>query len=57
MKKNIGRGLLYFGIALIFATTIRALADMLQADEFNPWSAILAAGLIFISIGIGLKKK
>ncbi len=57
MKKNIGRGLLYFGIALILATTIRTMVDMLKIEKIDLWSVMLAIGLIVISIGVGLLKK
>ena len=57
MKKNIRSGLFFFGMALVAATTIRAMADMLQAEKFNPWSAVLAAGLIFMSIGVRHSRK
>ena len=57
MKKNIRRGLFFFGIALVAATTIRAIADMLQSEKFNPWSVVLAIGLIFMSIGVRHFKK
>lgn len=50
----IGRGFLYTGVALILASAIRSLADMLQADTFDPWSIVLALGCILASIGLGL---
>ncbi len=56
MKQSVGRGLLFFGFALVVATAIRALADLLQADPFDPWSLVLATGCIIMSIGLGLGK-
>ena len=50
----IGRGILYTGVALILASTLRGLLDMLQADTFDPWSIVLAAGCILTSIGLGM---
>ncbi len=57
MKQNIGRGLLYFGIALILAATIRTMVDMLKFEKIDLWSVMLAIGLIVMSIGVGLLKK
>jgi hypothetical protein len=56
MRPVLGRGLVLFGFALVVATAIRALADLLQADRFNPWSVVLAAGCVLMSIGFGLAK-
>ena len=50
----IGRGFLYTGMALILASALRSLADMLQADTFDPWSIALAVGCILASIGLGM---
>ena len=50
----IGKGFLYSGVALIFATAIRSLADMLRADTFDQWSIVLALGCILDSIGLGM---
>ena len=52
----IGRGFLYTGLALIAATAVRAMMNLLQADPFDPWVAVLAAGCILLSIGLGLTK-
>jgi hypothetical protein len=52
--KMIGRGFLYTGVALILASAIRGLLDMLRADTFEPWSIVLALGCILASIGLGL---
>ena len=57
MKMKIGNVFYALGIAMIFAATIRAIADMLQTEPFNFWVAILALGCILLSIGIGLRKK
>lgn len=57
MKESIGRGLVFFGVALLIAAAVRALADMLQADRFDPWSLVVAAGLILMSIGWGLVRQ
>lgn len=57
MKIKIGNVLYALGIAMIFAVTIRAIADMLQTKPFNLWVAIFALGCILLSIGIGLRKK
>ncbi len=56
MRESIGRGLLFFGAALVAATVIRATADLLQADPFDPWSAVLATGCVLMSIGLGLRR-
>jgi hypothetical protein len=50
----IGRGILYTGVALILASALRGLLDMLKADTFDPWSIVLAAGFILTSIGLGM---
>lgn len=57
MKQSVGRGLLFFGFALVVATAFRALANLLQADPFDPWSVVLAVGCISMSIGLGLLKQ
>lgn len=57
MKYNLGKGMLFSGLALVVATAIRALADLMQADRFDPWSVILAVGCVSMSIGLGLLKK
>ncbi len=57
MKTIIGNIFYALGIAMIFAVTIRAIADMLHTKPFNFWVAIFALGCILLSIGIGLRKK
>jgi len=52
----IGKAFLYFGLAMIVAAAVKASLDMLRADPFDPWSAVLAVGCILVSIGIGLTK-
>jgi hypothetical protein len=52
----IGKASLYFGLAMIVAAAVKASLDMLRADPFDPWSAVLAVGCILVSIGIGLTK-
>jgi hypothetical protein len=52
----IGRLFLYTGMALIAASALRALVDLLQADVFDPWSIVLAVGFILASIGLGMTK-
>lgn len=52
----IGRGFLYTGVALIAASALRGLVDLLHADVFNPWSVVLAVGCILASIGLGMTK-
>ena len=52
----IGKALLYTGLAMIAAAALRAVIDLLRADPFDPWSAVLAAGCILASIGMGLTK-
>jgi hypothetical protein len=52
----IGKACLYFGLALIVAAVFKATINMLLADVFDPWSAVLAVGCIVASIGIGLTK-
>ena len=52
----IGRGFLYTGVALIGASALRGLLDLLQSDVFDPWSVILAVGCISASIGLGMTK-
>jgi len=53
-ENMIGRGLLYTGLALILASALRGLLDMLQSETFDPWSIVLAAGCILVSIGLGM---
>jgi len=50
----IGRGFLYTGVALILASALRGLLDLLRADTFDPWSMVLAIGCILASIGFGM---
>jgi len=57
MRQKIGRGILAFGLALIIATAIRAVLDMLQSETFDIWSVIFFAGCILSSIGMGIIKK
>ncbi len=57
MKTTIGNILFSVGIAMIFAVTIRAIADLLKAKTFNVWVVIFALGCILLSIGMGLRKK
>jgi hypothetical protein len=52
----IGKAFLYTGLALVVAAAVRATSDMLLADTFDPWSAVLAAGCILASIGLGINK-
>ncbi|MFQ6113135.1 MAG: hypothetical protein ACE5NG_03485 [bacterium] len=56
MKQKIGTCLLYSGAALVAAAAIRAVADLLQAEPFDPWSAVLALGCILMSIGLGVRR-
>jgi hypothetical protein len=44
---------LYAGLALIAAAALRAALDLLRADPFDPWSAVLAVGCSLASIGLG----
>jgi len=53
-ENMIGRGLLYTGVALILASALRSLLDILQSDTIDPWSIVLAAGCILASIGLGM---
>jgi len=50
----IGKGFLYTGVALIAASALRGLVDLLRADVFDPWSVVLAVGCILASIGLGM---
>ena len=52
--KMIGRGFLYTGVALILASALRGLLDLLRADTFDPWSIVLAIGCILASVGLGM---
>jgi hypothetical protein len=52
----IGKALLYTGLAMIAAAALRAVIDLLRADPFDPWAAVLAAGCILASIGVGLTR-
>jgi hypothetical protein len=51
-----GKGLFYFGLALVSAAAVKATVEMLRADPFDPWSVVLAVGCILVSVGIGLTK-
>ena len=50
----IGRVCLYTGLALIAAAALRATVDLFRSEPFNPWAAVLAAGCVLSSIGVGL---
>ena len=52
----IGKGFLYTGLALIAATALRAIFDLLQTRPTDPWVFVFAAGCIAVSIGIGLTR-
>lgn len=52
----VGKALLYTGLAMVAAAALKATIDLLRADPFDPWSAVLAAGCILASIGLGLTK-
>jgi hypothetical protein len=52
----VGKALLYTGFAMVAAAALKASIDLLRADPFDPWSAVLAAGCILASIGLGLTK-
>ena len=52
----VGKAFLYLGLAMVVAAAVKASVDMLRADHFDPWSAVLAVGCILVSIGIGLTK-
>jgi hypothetical protein len=41
-------------VALILASALRALLDLLQSETFDPWTIVLAAGCILASIGLGM---
>jgi hypothetical protein len=49
-----GRALLFTGIALIAATALRAIVDLLRTDPTDPWVFVFAAGCIAASVGLGL---
>lgn len=51
-----GKAFLYVGIAMVVAAAVKATLDMLRADAFDVWSAVLAAGCVFVSIGLGITK-
>jgi hypothetical protein len=52
----IGKTLLYTGLAMVAAAALKATIDLLRTDPFDPWAAVLAAGCILASIGLGLTK-
>ena len=52
----IGKGFLYTGLALIAATALRAIFDLLQTRPIDPWVFVLAVGCIAVSIGLGLTR-
>ena len=52
----IGKACLYFGLALVVAAAFKATIDMLLADVFDPWSAVLAVSCILASTGMRLTK-
>ncbi len=52
----IGRLCLYTGVAFIAAAGLRGLIDLVQADQFDPWTIVLAVGCVLASIGLGLTK-
>jgi hypothetical protein len=52
--KMVGRGFLYTGVALILASALRGLLELLRADTFDLWSIVLALGCILASIGLGM---
>ncbi len=57
MRRSLGRGLVFFGMALIVATAIRAVADMLHAEPFDPWVVVFSAGCVLASVGWGLWRR
>lgn len=50
----IGKAFLYTGIALIAATALRTIVDLLQTRPTDPWVFVFSAGCIAASIGLGL---
>lgn len=52
----IGRGFLYTGLALISATALRAIVDLVQTRPKDPWVFVFAVGCIAASIGLGLTR-
>jgi hypothetical protein len=52
----IGAGFLYTGVALIAATALRAILDLLQTRPTDPWVFVFAVGCIAVSIGLGLTR-
>jgi hypothetical protein len=50
----LGRAFLYTGLALIGATALRAIFDLIQSDPADAWVFVFAAGCIAASIGAGL---
>ncbi len=52
-----GRTLLFTGLALIAATAVRAVFDLIQSDPGDAWVFVFAAGCIAASIGAGLTRE
>jgi protein-S-isoprenylcysteine O-methyltransferase Ste14 len=52
----IGGAFLYTGLALIAATALRAILDLLQTRPTDPWVFVFAVGCIAASIGLGLTR-
>jgi hypothetical protein len=52
----VGKTFLFVGIAMVVAAAVKATLDMLRAETFDVWSAVLAVGCIFVSIGLGITK-
>lgn len=52
----IGKIFLFTGLALITATALRAIFDLLQARPVDPWAFVFAIGCIAVSIELGLTR-
>ena len=52
----IGKWFLYTGVALLAATALRAIFDLLQTRPIDPWVFVFAAGCIAVSIGLGMTR-
>ncbi len=53
----LGRAFLFTGLALIAATAMRAIFDLIQSDPGDAWVFVFAAGCIALSIGAGMTRE
>jgi hypothetical protein len=53
----LGRALLFTGLALIAATAVRAVFDLIQSNPGDAWVFVFAVGCVAASIGAGMTRE